>query len=442
RDHPPALDADHRAAAAARQKSDRAVAEVAAVGRVERDRVGAAQLVADVLVRDRDLHVALREAALQLGLDLARQIDFGEADVAMFVALDVFEFGQLLLVEFFDQPFGQDRDAVMKSVGAPLDDRAFDDVTDLREGHGLLLELLADERERGAGGLADAERQVAGLPAHRDDDEPAFGRARVLDQVAHQFDADVPRRLVAEGRDVAGQWQVIINRLRHVNRADRAAGFLRHRPRRERRVIAADRHQVGDAERVQRIEYRARILLLLRRVVARRAEDRAAQQVDARDVLDLQAPDSGSVFAHQVFEPFLHAEDFKAFVDRLNRRRRNDRIDAGCRAAADNNRQCPSWWHWKSPDCRVFEEGGDCTQAGVIWPAAQEDHMGAAAASGGFDEWPPGSTARPRLAAAVPAGAEGFLQAYLLDLRQRSSENAFGDHNGEAEGEAIAERQR
>ena len=111
RHHPAALDADHGAAAARDQEADRAVAQVAAVLGVERDRVGAAQLVADVLVGDGDVEAALGQPALDLRLHLAREVDLGEADVAVIVALDVGQAGQLPGIELVDQPFGEDRDA-------------------------------------------------------------------------------------------------------------------------------------------------------------------------------------------------------------------------------------------------------------------------------------------------------------------------------------------
>ena len=88
-------------------------------------------------------------------------------------------------------------------------------------------ELLGDDRERRAGRLADAEREVAGLAPHRDDDVPAARRPRVLHQVADQLDADVARGLEAEGRDVRRQRQVVVDRLRHVHAADGAVASAR-----------------------------------------------------------------------------------------------------------------------------------------------------------------------------------------------------------------------
>ena len=228
RHEPAALDADHRAVAAAAQEADRAVAEVAAVFGVERDRIGAAQLVADVLVGDRHLDAAAAQPALHFRFHLAREVDLREADVAVLVALDVLQLRQLRRIELLDQPFGQHRDAERAARRAALDDRAFDDVADVGEGDVLVRELLGDDGQRRAGGLADAEREVTGLAAHRDDDVPAPRRPRILHQVAHELDADVTRGLEAEGGDVRRQRQVVVDRLRHVRGADAALRPLAH----------------------------------------------------------------------------------------------------------------------------------------------------------------------------------------------------------------------
>ena len=101
-------------------------------------------------------------------------------------------------------------------------------------------ELLGDERQRRAGRLADAEREVPGLAAHRDDEVPARRRLGVHHQVLDDLDAEVARRLEAEGVDVRRQVEVVVDRLRHVHDADAAAALLLELHRRERRVVAAD----------------------------------------------------------------------------------------------------------------------------------------------------------------------------------------------------------
>ena len=89
-------------------------------------------------------------------------------------------------------------------------------------------ELFGNQRQRGARGLRDAEAQVAGGPAHRDDDVPARGRLGVDHQVLDDLDAVVARRLEAERVDVRRQVEVVVDRLRHVH--DPETARLRARP--------------------------------------------------------------------------------------------------------------------------------------------------------------------------------------------------------------------
>ena len=82
-------------------------------------------------------------------------------------------------------------------------------------------ELFGDDGQGGGRRLADAQGQVAGRPAHADDEIPARGGARVLGQVADDADADLAGRLEAERRRRAGQGQVVVDGLGHVGDADR-----------------------------------------------------------------------------------------------------------------------------------------------------------------------------------------------------------------------------
>ena len=223
----PALDADHGPAAAAEQEPHGAVAEVAAVLGIEGNRVRASELVADVLVGDRDAETALAEPSLHLGLDLSREIDFGEPHVSVLVALDVLQLGELGRIELVDEALGQHRDAEVAPHRPPLDDRAFDDVADRGKRHARRGTFLGDERERGSGRLADAEREVARLAPHRDDDVPAARRPGVFHQVSDQLDSDVPGGLEAERGHVRRQRQVVVDRLRHVDAADGAGRSVR-----------------------------------------------------------------------------------------------------------------------------------------------------------------------------------------------------------------------
>ena len=165
--------------------------------------------------------------SLNASLDDGTELDLGEANVVVLVALDVAGDGlELVLGEVLDQALGEHGDAVGAAVREALDDGAGEDVDDLVERDGLSAELLGNDRERRARGLADAEREVAGLSAHRDDEVPARRGLRVGQQILHDAGADVARRLVAEGRDALGQVEIVVDRLRDVDDAERALRVL------------------------------------------------------------------------------------------------------------------------------------------------------------------------------------------------------------------------
>ena len=125
-----------------------------------------------------------------------------------------------------DEPFSDDGHAVAPPVAQSLHDRADQRVDDGLEADVAAGELLRNERQRGTGGLADAEREVTRLPAHRDDEVPARRRFRVDHQVLDDLDAEMARRLEAERVDVRRQVEVVVDRLRHMHDANAAVGLL------------------------------------------------------------------------------------------------------------------------------------------------------------------------------------------------------------------------
>ncbi len=147
---------------------------------------------------------------------------------------------ELFRVQALDQALGEDRHAVGAAVGQALDDRADQGVDHLVEPIRSRAELFRDQRERRAGGLADAEREVAGFAAHRDHEVPARGGLRVDQQVLHDAGADVARGLVAEGVDALGQIEIVVDGLGHVDDFERALECLGEAHGGERRVVAAD----------------------------------------------------------------------------------------------------------------------------------------------------------------------------------------------------------
>ncbi len=331
------LDADHGPAAAAEQESDGAVAEVAAVLGIEGNGVRASELIAHVLVGDRDAETTLAEPPLYLGFDLSREIDFGEPHVSVLVALDVLQLGELGRIELVDETLAQHRDAEVAPHRPSLDDRAFDDVAERGKRHVRRRVFLGDKRERGSGRLADAEREVARLAPHRDDDVPTASGPRVFHQVSYQLDSDVPGGLEAERGHVRRQRQVVVDRLRHVHAVDGAGRVFADVAQRKRRVIAANRHEVCDARLLQRLDHGPRRLGRGGRILARGPEHRPAEQVHPRHIVDRERPQPGRIPADEVLEPIANADDLEALVECLDGRGRDDGIDARGRSAADED---------------------------------------------------------------------------------------------------------
>src|SRR5262249_54597758 len=216
------LHGDHRARTAGHQVSDRRVTEVARMFGVVGDWRRAAQFVTDGLVDDGHFEAALFKTGLDLAFDLAAQVYLGHADVALRVAIDVFQLGHLFGAEPLRERFGEQSDAVAFAHRAALDDRAFDDVADVGQPDLRLREPLRDDRAGRARRRADAQRQMARRPPHRHADEPAPGRLRVLHQAVDDADADLTRGLVSERGQRRGKRQVVVNALRNLHDFDRA----------------------------------------------------------------------------------------------------------------------------------------------------------------------------------------------------------------------------
>ena len=119
-----ALHRDHHGVATGKQILRRAVAEIPRVLHVGRNRVGASQLVPDVLGCDRRLDRKLLEALLHLRLEYFADVHLGNPDVAVRVALDFVEVRQVARIDAEHQPLGDDRDTVAPSVAQAFDDRS------------------------------------------------------------------------------------------------------------------------------------------------------------------------------------------------------------------------------------------------------------------------------------------------------------------------------
>ncbi len=190
-----------------------------------------------------------------------------------------------------------------------------------------------------AGGLADAEREVARLAPHRDHEVPARGGPGVDHQVLHDLDADVARGLEAEGVDVGGQVEVVVDRLRHVDDVDAALRLLRELHRRERRVVAADRDQLRDVQAQQRDHGVLEVLGVLGRVGARDADVRAAAEVDPAHLVDRERPHVVDVALHDPLEAVADPEHLDALEQAADGGRADHAVDAGSGPAPDQDRQ-------------------------------------------------------------------------------------------------------
>ena len=240
-------------------------------------------------------------------------------------------------IELVDESLGQYRDAEVAPHRPALDDRAFDDVADRGKRHVGGGTFLRDDRERGPGSLADTKRQMSGFASHGDDDVPAPRGPGVFHQVSHHLDSDVAGGLEAERGHVRWEWQVVVDCLRYVDAADGAVGVFAHVARGERRIVAANRHQIGDARLLEGLDHGPCGLGRGGRVLARGPEDRSPEQVHARDVIDREWPKLRRIAADEVSEAILDPDDLEALVERLYRRGRNHGVDARGRSAADKN---------------------------------------------------------------------------------------------------------
>jgi hypothetical protein len=316
------------------QGAHRAGTEVAGVVEVEGARLRAAELVADVLLDEGRLDAEAGEVPEHGLLHHAAEGHLRQADVAVLVARRVLQPLEVARLEPPAEALGEYGHAVGPSHGEPLHDGALDDARDRREADVPLGELLGDERQGGARRLRRAEGQVAGAAAHHHDQVPAARGARVLHQPRDDARRILPRRLEAEGRDALGQRQVVVDGLRYVGDADAASGLLRHAPGRESGVVAADRHQVVDAELGQGAHDRRQVVGLLGGVGPGGLEHRPAQQVDARDLGDVELAHPVGATLDQEPEALQQAEHAGAVAPRQDRGGADHPVDAGGRPAS------------------------------------------------------------------------------------------------------------
>ena len=121
-----------------------------------------------------------------------------------------------------------------------------------------------------------------------------------------------------------GQVEVVVDGLRHVDDAEPPVRRARARLHgRERGVVAADGDELPTPSREQRRGRRSRGARVLGRVGARDAEVRAAAEVDAADVVDVERRHVVDVALHEPLEAVADAEHLDAARTRGWSRRRS-----------------------------------------------------------------------------------------------------------------------
>ena len=182
---------------------------------------------------------------------------------------------------------------------------------------------------------------MAGGPAHADDEIPAGGRARILDQVADDLHAVMAGSFVAERRGRAGQGQIVVDRLGHVGHLDLTAAALGDRGWQEKNAVSSPPMltRSGDAEFLEHGEDVLHLFLGLGGIGARRTQDGTTLQVDILHVANGQGFDLGRIASGDVLEAVAEADDFIALIDAFDRGCRDDAIQTGRRAATHQNSQ-------------------------------------------------------------------------------------------------------
>ena len=288
----------------------------------------------DVLTRDPQLVQAIGGRPLQ---DVA-DVDLVETDVSVGVAGRLTQLFQLLRIDLQDHAFGHHGHTVAPSERFALDHRPDEGVDDRAELQRAPAELLGNECDGGARGLADAEREVTGLAPHQDRDIPARRRPCVDHQVLEDIDPEMPSRLISEGVDVRREIEVVVDGLGYVQHLDAAGGALLDHHGGERRIVAADGDQPRDAETEQGLDAVFEQLGVLGRIGSRGADVRATPEVHATHRVDRQRLRVLDVALHDPLEAFLEAEHLVALERGSNGRSTDDAVDSGSGAPAYEDR--------------------------------------------------------------------------------------------------------
>src|SRR5262249_5665711 len=141
----------------------------------------------------------------------------------------------------------------------------------------------------------------------------------------------------AEGRNAGGKGQVVVDGLRNVSDLDCAARIGVDLTAAKGRIVAADRHQIGNAEPLEAIQHVGHVGRILGRVCPAGAEHAATLLIEGSDIGNGEMSDVRDVAVDEVLEAVADADDFEALVDGLNRDRANHPVDTGGRPTANHD---------------------------------------------------------------------------------------------------------
>src|SRR4030095_344090 len=105
------------------------------------------------------------------------------------------------------------------------------------------------------------------------------------------------------------------------------------------RIITTDGYEVANSKSFKRADDAFQVGGVFRRVGARRGENRAAFEMDTRDVVASECLHAVGLPFHQVSKAVIDADYLVTAIARLEGHGADGAIDAGGRTAADDNSQ-------------------------------------------------------------------------------------------------------
>ena len=183
--------------------------------------------------------------------------------------------------------------------------------------------------------FADAQRQMSGGPAHRHAEVPAARRFRIHHEVLHDADAGMTSGFVAERREREWEPQIVVDALGHLH--DLHNGAALEGDGAAHQVVAANADQRVDLELGECGDRVLQALGVAGDVAARGAEEHAAIEVDARDLLNRQLVLFVGVALSEPVEAVIEADRHASDLDGFDGNRADDSVRPGCRTAADDD---------------------------------------------------------------------------------------------------------